>query len=146
MDEVAPVAVGAEAFLQEPHADLGLVLAVHLVVLLQLVQSVRELAPLLVGAVAVLDELLAELRLLLVEVDALRALSGRLLGREGVAQLFGGVEEGGNLRGGLVCLAHAFFLCLGINNKINNSFLLIVEKINYKQRRKMENRRGKADL
>jgi len=55
-----------------------------------------------------------------------------------VAELFGGVEEGGDLGRGLVCLTHTFFLCLGINNKINNLFLLIVEKMNYKQRGKME--------
>ena len=58
----------------------------------------------------------------------LRAISGGFLGGEGVAELLGGVEEGGDLGGGLICLAHAFFLWLGINNKINNSFLLIVEK------------------
>lgn len=85
MDEVAAVAVGAESFLQESSAGLGLVLAVGLVILLQLVQSVRELAALLVGAVAVLHELLAELRLLLVGRWSHVVLARRLLGREGVA-------------------------------------------------------------
>lgn len=45
-----------------------------------------------------------------------------------MTELFGGIKKGWDLRRGLICLAHAFFLCLGINNKINNSFLLIIEK------------------
>jgi hypothetical protein len=128
MDEIAAVSIGAEALLKESHADLCLIFAVHLIVFLELVEPVCEFASFLVGAVAILDEFFAELGFLLVGMRVLRALSGGLLGGEGVAELLGGVEEGGDLGGGLVCLPHAFFLCLGINNKINNSFLLIVEK------------------
>jgi hypothetical protein len=91
-------------------------------------QSMCELASFFIGAVPILDEFFAELGFLFVQMQALRPFSGRFLGGEGVAQLLGGVEKGGNLRKLLVSLTHAFFLCLGINNKINNSFLLIVEK------------------
>ena len=61
MDEVTPVSVGAEAFLQEPAACFCLVFRVSLLVFLQLVKSMGEFALLLVGTVAILHKFLAEL-------------------------------------------------------------------------------------
>jgi hypothetical protein len=109
VDEVAAVAVGAEAVLQEPAAHLGLVLAVGLVVLLELLQPMGELAPLLVGAVAVFHKLFAQLRLLLVR-GLRQVFSGRFLGGEGVAEGLVGLEEGRHCGGEGGDLAHAFFL------------------------------------
>lgn len=79
MDEVATVAVRAEAVLEESAASFCLVLGVCLLVLLEFVESMRELALFLVGTVAVLHELFAELRFFLMD-------GRRNLGREVLAR------------------------------------------------------------
>jgi uncharacterized membrane protein len=61
VDEVASVSVGTKTVLEKASANLGLVFAVGLVVLLEFLQSVCELASLFVGAVSLFDELFAEL-------------------------------------------------------------------------------------
>lgn len=109
MYEVTAVAVGTEALLQEPATHLGLVLAVGLVVLLQLLQSMRELAPSLIRTVTLLHELFAQLRLLLVR-SYRQPLAGGLLSREGVAHGLDGLQQGRNRSGGVGGLPHAFFL------------------------------------
>jgi hypothetical protein len=94
MYEVAAVAEEATSLLQEGPTALGLVLAVLLLVLLELMQAVGELAPLLVGTAAVLNEPLAELRLLL---GGREGTARRLLSGEGVGGGLG--EEEGRSRG-----------------------------------------------
>jgi hypothetical protein len=89
VQEVAAVAVVAVALGEEAHALLGLVEAVLLVVLPQLVAAVGEAAAVAVGAVAELDELFAELGLLLGAQGA----AGRG-GVGGEALLFGEGEGG----------------------------------------------------
>lgn len=59
MYEVAAIAEEAASLLQECPTALGLVFAVLLLILLELVQSVGELAAVLIGAAAVLNESLA---------------------------------------------------------------------------------------
>ncbi len=77
MDEVAAVAVDAEAFMEEAAAFLRFVLAVLQLVVFELMQSMCKFALILVGAAAVLDKLFAELRFLL--IPAAHAGSWRLL-------------------------------------------------------------------
>lgn len=74
MQEVAAFAEPALTPREESDALFGLVLAVVVVVLAQLVRPVGELAPVAVGAAALLYELLAQLGLLLVH-SGLRAVT-----------------------------------------------------------------------
>ncbi len=74
VQEVAPLAEPALAAAEESDALLGLVLAVVVVVLPELVRAMCELAAVAVGAAAFLYELLAELGLLLV-LSGLRAVT-----------------------------------------------------------------------
>jgi hypothetical protein len=109
VDEVASISVRTKPILQKTATDLSLVLAVCLVVLLQLLQAVRELASLFVGTVTLLDELFAQLRFLFMRGCG-ESLARRFLGGERVAESFCGLEERRDLRGDVRYLAHAFFL------------------------------------
>lgn len=100
MDEIASISVRTKTILQKTSTDLGLVFAVGLVVLLQLLQAVRELASPFVRTVALLHELFAQLRFLFVRGCG-QSLAGRFLGGERVAENFGGLEERRDLRGDL---------------------------------------------
>ena len=65
MDEIAPLAVHAAVVLFEVLAVFRLVFVVHLVVLQQLVRTVREFATAFVGTEAVVHEPSAQFRFLL---------------------------------------------------------------------------------
>lgn len=125
MDKVAAVAEGTIALFQKDEACLGLVFAVRLLVLLELLESVGKLALLFVRTIPVFDEAFAQLRFHFV-VAALLAHAWGLLCGDGMAHLFGNGQVGG-LTGGSERVGMGGRGLLGgglehqsLNNKINN--------------------------